>query len=189
MPRNTSTRLTRAAVSVLAIALMTVAFLRGNHLLGFDVGIAYVLVVAVLLWLLGESFRRKGVAAIIQMIAVTMIAILIGFALAFPASINPDVQHFINKHTTDRSVRKELRHVFNSDSAFGDLSVSTTHLKVVNVTIHGSLPTRDEMKRLRERLITDCPTLKLCPLHWDIRLRDTNERVDGLDSALFPSAT
>lgn len=44
------------------------------------------------------------------------------------------------------------------------------------------------MKRLHESLVSDCPTLKLCPLHWDIHLRETNEWVNGLDHELFPSA-
>ena len=188
MPTNNRTRLARAAISVLTIALMIIAFSRGNYLLGIQVGIAYVLVVAGLLWLLLESFRRKGMVAVIQKSVLSLLAIPIGFALAFPASINPDVQHFVNKQATDRNVREELKRVFGSDSAFGDLSISTTHLKVVNVTICGSLPTRDHMKRLHESLVSDCPTLKLCPLHWDIRLHDTNEWLKGLDHELFPSA-
>ncbi len=186
MPTSNRTWLTRTAVSVLSIALLIVGFLRGNYLLGLGGGIAYVLVVAGLLWLFVESFRRKGTVAIIQKSVVALLAIPIGFALAFPASINPDVQHVVNKQTTDRNVRGELKRVFDSDSAFEDLSISTTHLKVVNVTIRGSLPTRDDMKRLHESLVSDCPTLKLCPLHWDIHLRETNEWVNGHE--LFPSA-
>ena len=167
---------------------MAVAVLRGNYLFGLAGAITYSLLLAGLIWLFAQSFNRKGKAARIQTIAVTILAVAIGYALAVPATVNPDVQHFINKQATDRSVRGELKRVFESDPEFSDLSISTTHLKVVNVTIHGTLPTLDDVQRLRKRITNECPTLELCPLHWNIRLRAMNEHVDGLDRDLFPLA-
>lgn len=187
MTHKTSTPIARLAIALVGIALMTVAFLRGNYLLGFRCGIIYALVAAAIVWLFAQSFTRKGKASRIQMISVVILAVPVGYAMAFPATINSDVQYFIDDQATDRTVRAELKHVFESDAAFADLSISTTHLKVVNVAIYGALPTRDDFRRLRRRINNECPTLELCPLHWDIRLRDTNEHIDGLDRDLFSS--
>jgi hypothetical protein len=76
--------------------------------------------------------------------------------------------------------------VFASDSAFRDLSVSTVHLKPVNVTIRGTLTTRSDLDQLRARIIAECPALTRggCVLHWDVTLRDPAQRITGLDSEL-----
>lgn len=178
-------RLTRIFVSVAAMAMLIIAFLRGNFLLGLDGGTAYVVVVAGLLSLFVNSLRRQQRAARLQQMILALLVIPIGFVLAFPAWINPEIQVFINKQSIDRNVRQELNRVFDSDPAFTELSVDTTHLKVVNVTISGSLPTNDDSKRLLKYLESDCPTLKLCPLHWKVRLRDSKEWIQQ-DAANSP---
>ena len=107
--------------------------------------------------------------------------------MAFPATVNSDIHHFIDKQATDRAARTELKQVFKSDPGFAELSISTRHVKVVNVFISGSLPSHIDLKRLRDRITEECQALRLCPLHWDLKLRDTNEQIRGLDRALFPS--
>src|SRR4051812_44469664 len=104
---------------------------------------------------------------------VAALALPIGYAMAFPASLNPDVQVFIDKQATDRTARAELAAVFGSDPAFGGLSVSSIHLKVVNVTVQGSLATRVDLDRLQSRIVAECPTLGGRFLHWDVLLRDS----------------
>lgn len=174
-------------LALVAIAVVVCAFLRGNYLLGRMGGITYALVVGGLAVLFAQAFRRTGKVARIQMIAYAILAAPIGYVLAFPASINPDVQHFIDDQATDRKVRAELKCVFNADPAFDDLSVSTAHAKVVNVTIHGAVPTRNDLQRLRTQIAHKCPALNLCALHWNVRQRDTNEYLIGLDRDLFPA--
>jgi hypothetical protein len=176
----------RLGATMLCLALIAAAFLRGNHLLGFSVGVFYALVAGVFCWFCGQSYTREGRPSLIGMVGIAFIPLVIGFVMAFPAAVNPDVQHFIDDQATDRNARAELKRVFSSDSAFRRLSISTIHLKVVNVTIYGALPSRRDLDRLRERVINECPTLNLCPLHWDVTLRDTNEEIDGLDCELFP---
>ncbi len=178
----------RLAFAVVSIALVAAAYLRGNYLLGLACGIAYAFVTSALIWLFIQSFTRKGRVSWIQAIAILILSVPVGFAMAFPAAINSDVQHGIDDQATDRKVRAELKRVFASDAAFAKLSLSTVHLKVVNVTIRGPLRTRSDLERLRSRISSECPTLELCPLHWDVELRDSGEGVDGLDRELFSSA-
>ncbi len=178
------------AFGVGSIALVVVAFLRGNYLLGFATGVVYAIIAAGFAWLLyllARAFTQMGIKALVAALFVILLAIPVGYVLTFPAAINPDIQYFIDDQATDRTVRAELKRVFKSDPAFSGLSISTIHVKVVNVTIHGRLPTRSDLERLRERILTECPTLPRCPLHWDIQLRDSGERLVDLDDALFPS--
>jgi len=119
---------------------------------------------------------------------VVLFALPVGYAMAFPASVNPDVQVFIDKQATDRRARAELAAVFASDPAYRDLSVSSIHLKVVNVTVHGSLSTRADLQRLRSQIAPACRTVGVGFLHWDVSLRDTGERLSGLDRDLFRDA-
>jgi hypothetical protein len=186
MKPNKSTPYAQCTMALVIVALTVCAFLCGSYLLGSMGGITYTLVVGGLAFLFARSSRRSGKLARIQMVAVALLAAPIGYVLAFPASLNPDLQHFIDKQATDRSVRAELKSVLKSDPAFCELSISTAHAKIVNVTIHGALPTREDMQRLRKRIANECPTLKLCALHWNVRQRGTNEHIHGLDRDLFP---
>ena len=188
MAHKGSTSTARSFTALVGIALATGAFLRGNFLLGTVYGITSALIAAAIVWMFAESVSRDGGPSIPGMIAVGVFALSVGIVLAFPAAINSDVQHFIDKQATDRTVRGELNQVFASDTAFSDLSISTIHVKVVNVTISGELPSRNDLLRLRQRIFRECPTLKFCPLHWDVRLRDTNDHVNGVDRELFSSS-
>ena len=115
-------------------------------------------------------------------------AVPVGCAMAFPSSINSDVQVFIDMQASDRRARAELGEVFASDPVYHDLSVSSVHQKVVCITVRGSLNTRADLDRLRSRLTQRCPALRECFLRWDVSLRDTRERVSGLDQYLFQDA-
>jgi hypothetical protein len=171
-----------------AVAGVVVAFLRGNYLLGIGCGILYAIIAIVLFWLFARSRTPAGSVSVVRVGLMAVLALPVGYVMAFPASVNPDVQVFIDLQATDRRARAELSAVFASDPSNRDLSVSSVHRKVVNLTIRGSLATRTDLDRLRDRLAAECPALGECVLHWDVTLRDTGQRVDGLDRDLFQEA-
>ena len=179
---NSGSRLTLLSLGAVLVGL---AFLRGRHLLGFEYGLIYALVTAGFARLLMECVRPDGGLAIRRLLLTLVPAVLIGFAMAFPAAINSDYAVFIEKQAIDRAVRREIKTVIQSDAAFAELSVSTVHLKVVNVTVSGEVLTRADLNSLRTRLLSECPTLTRCPLHWDVRVGETTERLDGLDRDVF----
>jgi hypothetical protein len=161
----------------LAAGLGVAAYLRGDWLLGPLCGAVYGATGLLFVRLLARC-RFPARAALLAG------ALPLGYAMAFPAAINPDMQVFIDKQAVDRAVRRELAAVFASDPAFRRLSVRTDHLKVVNVLIGGSLPSRVEFRRLRDRVAAECPTAGGCPLHWDVTLDDSGERFRGLNREL-----
>lgn len=184
--KSTATRLVAwLAFAAVSAVLIPAAFLWGNHLLGLESGILYVVVTAGLLWLFARSFATPGRPSLWRAAAILAVSLPVGFVMADPAAVNPDVRHFIDKQATDRAARQELGAVFASDPAYGDLSISTTHLKAVNVTIRGSLNGRPDLDRLRARIVGECPVVDRCALHWDVTLRESGQRIDGLDSELF----
>jgi hypothetical protein len=178
----------RLLFAVFGASAVLAAFLRGNYLLGLECGAMYAVASVALLWLLARARTPAGKVSTARAAFVTALILPVGYVMAFPASINPDMQVFIDKQATDRQARAELTAVFASDPAYRDLSMSSVHLKVVNITIRGSLGARSELDRLRLRLATECPTVGNCPLHWAVTLRDTGQKVDGLDRDLFQEA-
>jgi hypothetical protein len=178
----------RLLFAATAVGAVVAAFLRGNYLLGVGCGVVYAAIAIALVWLLARSRTTAGRVSVPRATLVALFALPVGYAMAFPASINPDVQVFIDKQATDRRARAELAIVFASDPAYSGLSVSSVHLKVVNLTIQGSLSTRADLDRLRSRIGGECPALGECFLHWDVTLRDTGRRVDGLDRDVFQDA-
>jgi hypothetical protein len=186
MKHQCATRLVaRLALVTLSTVLVASAFLRGSYLLGFGCGMIYVAITVGLLWLLARSVVLTERPSLVRAAAITALSLPVAFAMAYPASINPDVQHFINKHATDRAARKELIALFASDPAYSELSISTAHLKVVNITIRGSLNDWSDLYRLRTRIAGECRVLNHCPLHWDVTLREPAQRIEGLDSELW----
>lgn len=185
MNRKAILFIVRIAVATVSFALIALAFLRGNYLLGFGYGVAYAMLTAGLVWLLARSltFSKKPSAG--RAIAVTILSIPIAYVMAYPTLINSDFHFFIADQATDRAARAELWAIFTTDPAFANLSLSTTHLKVVNITIYGSLPKHADFERLRARIANECQVVKGCPIHWSVTLRDTEQPIDGLDRELF----
>ncbi len=171
-----------------AIVVVVGAYLRGEYLLGVGCGIAYAAITLALVWLVSQARTPAGRVSVIRVLFMMLFVLPVGYAMAFPASLNSDVQVFINKQATERRARAELAAVFASDPAYRDLSVSSVHLKVVNLTIRGSLGARADLERLRSRITAECPALVECFLHWEVTLRDTGQRVDGLDRDVFQDA-
>jgi hypothetical protein len=173
--------LLRALVAAAGVALCVAVFFRGSYLLGTDCGVMYAAITLGIMLLLARS--RTPVRAAV----VAALSLPAGFAMAWPASINRDVQHFINLHAIDRAARTELAVVFASDPAYQHLSTSSVRLKVINVTIQGSLGTHSDLDQLRSRIVRECPALGTCNLYSEIALRKSEQRVEGLDRDLFPA--
>jgi hypothetical protein len=146
------------------------AYLRGNYLLGAGVGLVYVLITLGLLYLAARARTPAGRWSAPEASLVAALAILLGYVMAFPASLSPDLQHFIDKQAADRAARAELAAVFASDPAFKGLWVSSVHLKVINLTIHGPLPGWADLGRLQSRVAEECPTAGECVLQWEVTL-------------------
>jgi hypothetical protein len=185
--RKASCPVARILFAAVGGTLSAVAYVRGTYLLGPGWGLLYVAATLALLRLFVLSRRPARIPSPVRVAAVTALALALGIAMAWPTSINPDVQHFIDKQARDRAARVELDAVFTADPAYRDLWVSTVHLKVVNVTVRGSLGSRSDLDQLRARIIRECPAVVGggCVLHWDVTLRDAAQRLDGLDTKLF----
>lgn len=183
-----SRSIARALFATAGIAAIVVAFLRGNYLLGLGCGGLYAAIAAAIVWLFVRSRTPVGGVSVVRAGFVAAFALPVGYAMAFPASLNPDMQVFIDKQATDRRARVELAAVFASDAAFRDLSVSSVHLKVVNITVHGSLGSRTDLERLRSLIAPKCRAAGVGFLHWDVSLRDSRQHVSGLDRDLFQDA-
>jgi hypothetical protein len=177
----------RTLFGVIGIALCTVAYTRGDYLLGPKYGIAYVVITLALLGLFASAVSKGGYASVLQVGIVIALSLTAGYLMANPTSIDPDMKYYIEQQAIDRATRAELAAVFATDQAFDALSVSTTHLKTVNVTVSGSLGTPTEFDRLREKVVRECPALNHCNLHWNILLRDSGHRIEGTERDLFPS--
>lgn len=63
----------QVAATMLCLALIAAAFLRGSHLLGFRVGIFYALVAGVFCWFCGQSYTREGRPSLIGVAAIAFI--------------------------------------------------------------------------------------------------------------------
>lgn len=181
-------RVSRICFAAVVVAVAAAAFVRGNYLLGPATGIAYAVITLALCWLVSRARTRSGVISTPQMTLAVAIALPVGYGMAFPASINRDVQYFIDRQATDRRVRSELAAVLSSDSAYNDLAVSSLQSKCVLITISGALPSRAALVRLRSRIIDECPAIGQCLLRWEVTLQDTGLRIDGADSDLFPNS-
>jgi len=166
------------------VAVIGVAFFRGNQLLGLDWGIVYAVIAFALLGLLTCSRTPAGDLSLGKVVFVVALALPVAYAMTFPASINPSVQVFIDKQANDRRIRADLAAVIGSDPAFDGLTVSSVHLKVVNVTVRGTLSTLSDFDRLRARITRECPALNDggLLLHWDVIVQDSGQRISGLFS-------
>ena len=174
--------------SAFFVAYILAAYCRGNHLLGSEVGISYAVVATLITILILRALSQSPLPTF-RLVFLALFAIPVSLAFAFPTYLNSDVQHFVNKQTTDRNARGELATLFASDSAFRNLGVSTTHLKVVNVEIHGTVPTKPDLDRLRSQVLDQCQFVDHCFVHWRIHVRDESKTYTGLDDEPFETAS
>lgn len=174
----------RAFALMCGAAMAAVAYRRGHLLLGAEVGVLYAGVAVGLVWLVARLLTRTGRPFLPRAVAAVAVTVPIAAVMADPAAVSPDLQHFIDKQATDREARRELAAVFATDPSYADLTTSTAHVKVVNVTVRGLVGGRPDLDRLRARVAAECPAVQRCVLHWDVRFRDTGGRFAGLDREL-----
>lgn len=154
--------------------------------MGAAVGVVYVLMAGTLLFLFGRTLEVSGRAQGTRLAVLALIAGPVVFGMAFPAKVHPGFRSVIDGRLIEQVVRAELVKVLNSDAAFRNLRVSTTRGKALNVTISGSVPTRDDLQRLRVQFTRERLLVNMHHLHWDVELRDTGEAVRGFDRDLYP---
>ena len=165
----------------LLLCYVLAAYNRGVYL--FGAGIPYAFVALLVAFLFVRTLWRTPLPRV-QLCLLTLFAIPVSVAFAFPALINPDYQHFIDQQATDRQARQELATLFASDPALSNLSVSTAQLKVVNVTIQGSVPTESDLARLQSRVQDECEFPKQCFIHWEVEVivSPVSNPMDGSNS-------
>ncbi|MBN1909760.1 MAG: hypothetical protein JW818_08475 [Pirellulales bacterium] len=162
---------------VLAFATIPMAaFLRGDFLLGPFAGVVYAITASYIqgVVLLRSQWPRwlRGLVAVL--------AIPLAYVLWFPADVNPDVQHFVDKQACEREVHSRLHAIFKSDARFSRLSVSTKQTKCIVATIHGSIDNREDLFLLRSRVLDKSdpvPALIQC----DVKLRHNGATIEGID--------
>jgi hypothetical protein len=180
---RTDARLVFAAIAAAAVA---VAFLWGDYLLGFVVGILYAALTGALLGLFARSLLLTEKPSLVGAVVAIALSLPLAVLMARPTAAIPDLNHFIAQQADGRAASKELAAVFASDPAYGRLSVSTAWGgKVADVTVRGRLNDHPDLVRLRSRIFGECPMLENCYLSWDITLREPAQRVKGYDYELY----
>lgn len=156
-------------LAIFFISFILAAYCRGDHLLGQSAGVTYAIVASLITMLFFRELSQSPLPKI-RLLVLVLFTIPVSLAFAFPTYVNPDVQHFVNKETVDRRARRQLAMLFENDTAFRELGVSTTHLKVVCVEIHGTIPTESDLDRLRSQVLNHCQFVDHCFVHWRIHV-------------------
>ncbi|TWT56406.1 hypothetical protein CA85_42190 [Allorhodopirellula solitaria] len=154
-----------------SVAITCVLLLRGHYLLGPSVGITFAfmtLAIAVIgyRYLCIQTPTRTGVV-MFSIFAMTCTAIMFT-----PATFSPDVQHFINKYKNDRTARRELATLLEENADYRDIRFETEQLKVVFVSIRGTVPNGGVI----DSLLADLSRLdfvRYCSLDGRLTARDT----------------
>lgn len=164
----------------LVIGVAIGAYARGDYLLGWDVGIAYALVaVAVALCVVSAGLRRP--TAPWPFAFAIAGAVVVGLVLFYPASVNSDVDIFIQKQADDRSVRSELYALFESDPQYSGLSLTTWHAKVVVATVSGVVQDLDVVDELATHLKVVSKHHPMVVVDWELTCRDSGRTIDTSD--------
>jgi hypothetical protein len=139
----------RVLIGCVTVVAGTVAFLRGNWLLGGDAGFIFCLATAAAISMLAEARAGTGRFARAGRVLAVLFAAFVATVVAAPALLSSHVQYSIDKHRFEVDLREAVSTLLASDPEFSQLTVTTTQLKVLNVTISGRVPTADGLKRWR----------------------------------------
>lgn len=171
-------------IAALFLSLVSIAFVRGDYLLGWGYGCLFGFIVAgavyLFAWPAGQSPGKRRANRLI----VVFVAFPLLIVLSFPMMINPTIRPLIEDQRVERAVRSELYGIFGSDIRFAHLTVSTRHLKTINVTISGPIPNKFDLRDLRTRIANEAVHAARCILHWDLVDQHTGEVIRCLDSEL-----
>jgi hypothetical protein len=186
-PSNKTARIRAGATVVVSVALVVLAFLRGDYLLGFGYGVAWGVLATLACWLairiaFDEATTRRTRCRLLLLMLVPL-----GIFMAYPNLVSRDLGYMIESHAEERDTRRELQELFKSEPDFVGLSVHIDRLKTTwfRVKISGSVPSRADLDRLHERLVKECPVAHSSDLQWNVTLEDTRETVSDSDKRLF----
>jgi hypothetical protein len=178
---------TRWPMTIVGLALVVIAYLRGEYLFGTCLGVIYAMMAWTYLSFIIAFYPSAEQPARIRRILLAILAVPLGYAMAFPTAIIPKCRIFIDNQAIDRSARAEVRAVFKSDAAYAHLSISTVyHLKGRMVVISGSLPTRGDLRNLVSRIANECPSVRHFGLRWNVFLCDSQQDIPSFDRDLVP---
>lgn len=176
----------RVLLGMTFVILVATAFLRGNYLLGVVCGTLYAVVMAAVLWLALKRQHGDSWLAKLQMQSRRVFAAIVVFVMICPTMVSPRLQFEIEELQLVRTIQREFKQVSTRDVEFSKLAISTKRSKGLNVTISGTMPSKQQLHRLRSRIADDCPVIESCPIHWRIRFQNTSEDIDVSDWELFP---
>ena len=154
-----------------AAAVVGVLFLRGHYLLGPFVGVVFAIMtlsIAVIGYrnLCLQTPTRSAVA-LFSVFAIACTAIMFT-----PASFSPDVQHSINKYRDDRNAQTELAALLGANQDYRDIRIETEQLKVVFVSVRGTVSDSGVIARLLTEL-SRLEFVRYRSLHGRVIARDT----------------
>jgi len=167
--------LTTLLLGVFLFSLVLAAFCRGDYLLGRGHGILFAICAALVSILVLRASCQSPLPKF-RLMFLAALSIYMSLAFTFPSYLNSDLRHFVVTHAVDRQVRGELATLFASDPAFHDLRVSTVRFKILSVQIHGSVPSKTDLDRLRSLAFDQCQAIKKCYVEWDIHVRNESKR-------------
>lgn len=156
-------------LGLFAIGHAIAAYARGAWLFGSAIAVVYAVISLFTVGLLGQAILKAEDSGS-QVVSRAVFLAFVSFVLAFPALINPQVQHFIELQNTDRHIRNELSKVLNGDPAFRSVAIATLKRKCVCVEISGSVPSGDDYTRLRSQVSSQCPTVANVLIDWDVEI-------------------
>jgi hypothetical protein len=159
--------------SFLAI-LVAGAFARGSYLLGFPVGIAYLVVAAGLVYLV----QRPSSKMVVRKSRWTLVVALAA-AMMFPTFVSSDVKFSVEQRAAERYMRAEVRAILKSDPRFAELRVTSDRSKVVMVTVSGSTRSKAVFDVLDNRLRSIRPHYSPSILIWRVTDRATGMSLEG----------
>lgn len=176
----------RVPLGMTFLILAATAYLRGNYLLGVVCGMLYAVIMAAVVWLVVKRQHGDSWLAKLQTQLRIVFAAIVVFVMIFPTIVSPRLQFEIEELQLVRTIQREFKQVSTRDVEFSTLVISTKRSKGLNVTISGTMPSKQQLHRLRSRIADDCPVIESCPIHWRIRFQNTSEDIDVSDWELFP---
>lgn len=156
-------------ISFAFISAILGAYFRGNYLMGTGAGFIYSFV-AFLIVLLAISSLNKTPLPRFRIAFLVLFALLVGFALSFPTYFNSDLQIQINRQHEERSAREELNSILSDDLAFSDLETTTYSRKMLCVEIHGTVPTKNDLERLKNTVTSQCDFVEHSYVDWRVNV-------------------
>lgn len=169
--QRSSSKLAVLLFGLFALCHTVAAFARGSWLFGPAIAVVYAVVSLVTVGLLGLAILNAEDTGS-QVVSRAVFLLIVSFVLAFPALINPQMQHFINLQETDRQICLELSNVVHGESAYRNVMIATLKRKCVCVEISGSVPSNADYDRLRSQVSSQCPTVADVLIDWDVAISD-----------------